>query len=65
VVASEVMVLRRESFNLHLANIFLLRMASQANGGQGVECGGLNMLGLGSGTIRKCGFVGGSVSLQE
>ena len=26
-------------------------------------CGGLNMLGLGSGTIRRCGLVGGSVSV--
>jgi hypothetical protein len=25
------------------------------------SCGGLNMLGLGSGTFRKCGLVGGSV----
>jgi hypothetical protein len=26
-------------------------------------CGGLNMLGPGSGTISRCGHVGGSVSL--
>jgi hypothetical protein len=26
-------------------------------------CGGLNMLNLGSGTIGRCGLVGGSVSL--
>jgi hypothetical protein len=26
-------------------------------------CGDLNMLGPGSGTIRRCGLVGGSVSL--
>jgi hypothetical protein len=26
-------------------------------------CGGLNMLGAGSGTIRRYGLVGGSVSL--
>ena len=26
-------------------------------------CGGLNMLGPGSGTIWRCGLVGGSVSL--
>jgi hypothetical protein len=25
--------------------------------------GGMNMLGQGSGTIRRCGLVGGSVSL--
>jgi len=25
-------------------------------------CGGLNMLGLGGGAIRRCGLVGGSVS---
>jgi hypothetical protein len=26
-------------------------------------CGGLNMLGPGSGTIRRCGLIGASVSL--
>ena len=35
----------------------------QAYGGQGVECGGLNVLAMGSGTIRRCGCIGGSVSL--
>ena len=28
-----------------------------------IHCGGLNMLGLGNGTIRKCGLVDGSMSL--
>ena len=28
-------------------------------------CGGLNMLGPGSGTIRKCGLVGVGVALLE
>ena len=37
----------------------------QAYGDQGVECGGLNMLGQGSGTIRRCGLVGISVALLE
>ena len=27
-------------------------------------CGGLNMLGLGSGTVRRCGLGGGGVSLD-
>ena len=27
------------------------------------HCGGLNMLGPGNGTVRRCGLVGGSVSL--
>jgi hypothetical protein len=35
----------------------------QAYGGQGVECDGLYMLGLGSGTIRRYGLVGIGVSL--
>ena len=34
-------------------------VSEQAYGGQGVECGGLNMLGLGSGTIRRCSLAGG------
>jgi hypothetical protein len=33
-------------------------------GCQGVECGDLNMLVPGSGTIRRCSLVGGSVSLS-
>jgi len=42
----------------------LCRLVSkQTYGSQGVECGGLHMLGLGSGTIKRCGFVGGSVPL--
>ena len=32
-------------------------MFEQAYEGQGVECGDLNMLGPGSGTIRKCDLV--------
>jgi hypothetical protein len=32
-------------------------------GGQGVECDGLYVLGLGSSTIRRCGPVGVGVSL--
>jgi hypothetical protein len=35
----------------------------QAYGGQGVKCDHLYMLGLGSGTIRRCGPVGVDVSL--
>ena len=31
--------------------------------GQGVECDGLYMFGLGSGVIRRCGFVRIGVSL--
>ena len=37
----------------------------QAYGGQGVECGGLNMLGPRSGTIRKFGLNEVGVSLFE
>jgi len=37
----------------------------QVFGGQGVECGGLNMLGPGSGTIRRSGLVGVGVALLE
>jgi hypothetical protein len=37
----------------------------QSDGGQGVECGGLNMLGSRSGTIQTCGFVGIGVALLE
>ena len=40
-------------------------MFEQACGGQGVECGGLNMLGPGSGTIRRRGLVGVGVALLE
>jgi hypothetical protein len=29
-----------------------------------IQCGGLNMLGPGSGTVWRCGLVGGSVSLR-
>jgi hypothetical protein len=35
----------------------------QAYREQEVECGGLNMIGPESDTIRRCGLVGGSVSL--
>jgi hypothetical protein len=35
----------------------------QTYGEQRLECGGLNILGPGSGTIRRCGLVGGSVLL--
>jgi hypothetical protein len=38
-------------------------MFEQAYGGQGVECGGLNMLGPGSSTIRTHGLVGGTMPL--
>ena len=34
-------------------------------GGQGMECGCLNMPGLGSGSIRRSGFVGVGVALLE
>jgi hypothetical protein len=37
----------------------------QAHGGQGVECSGLNMLGPGIGTIRRCGLVGVRAALLE
>jgi hypothetical protein len=37
----------------------------QAYGGQGVNCGGLNMLGPGSVTFRKCDLVGVGVALLE
>jgi hypothetical protein len=36
----------------------------QAYGGQEVECGSLNMLCPGSGTIRRYGLVGREVSLE-
>ena len=38
-------------------------MFEQAYGGQGVECGVLNMFGPRSVTMRRCGHVGGSMSL--
>jgi hypothetical protein len=38
-------------------------MFEQTYRGQGVECDGLYMLGLESGTIRGCGLVGVGVSL--
>jgi hypothetical protein len=38
----------------------------QVYGGQGVECAGLNMLGPGSGTIKRYDLVGvGMVVLEE
>ena len=40
-------------------------MFEQAYGGQGMEYGDLNMLGSGSGTIRRCGLVGVGVALLE
>ena len=40
-------------------------MFEQACEGQGVECGGLNMLGPGNGTVRRCGLVRVSVALLE
>ena len=40
-------------------------MPEQAYEGQGVECGGLNMLGQESGTIRKHGRVEVSVALEK
>jgi len=52
-----------DTFNLHFANLLLLRMASTSLWGPESGCGGLNMLGSGSGTIRKCGLVEGSVLL--
>jgi hypothetical protein len=41
------------------------RMFKEAHGGQGMECGGLNMLGPGSGTIWRYGFVAVGVALLE
>ena len=40
-------------------------MFDLAYGGQGVECDGLNMLGPGSGTTRRCGLAGVGVALLE
>ena len=37
----------------------------QAHGGQGLECGNLNMLGPGSGTIRRCDHVAAGMALLE
>jgi hypothetical protein len=31
----------------------------------GASCGGLNVLGPGSGTVRRCGLVGVGVALLE
>ena len=46
---------------------FCVMILSQSYGGQGVECGSLNVTGplkiIGSGTISRCCLVGGSVSL--
>jgi hypothetical protein len=39
----------------------LISLNKPMGGGQVVECGGLNMLVPGSGTIWKCDLVGGSV----
>jgi hypothetical protein len=38
-------------------------VVEQAYGGQGVECGSLNMLGPGSGTIKRYGLVEEVVTL--
>ena len=40
-------------------------MFEQAYEGQGVECGGLNILGLGNGIIRRCGLVVVGVALLK
>jgi hypothetical protein len=40
-------------------------MFEQAYGGQGVEGGDLNILGPGSGTIKRCDIVGIGVALLE
>jgi hypothetical protein len=40
-------------------------MPEQAYEGQGADCGGLNMLGPESGTIRKRGLIGVSVALEK
>ena len=40
-------------------------MFEQACGGQGMECGRLNMLDPGNGTIRRCGLVEVGVTLLE
>ena len=40
-------------------------MVEQACEGQGVECGGLKMLGPGNGSIRRCGLIGVGVALLE
>jgi hypothetical protein len=40
-------------------------MLEQAYGGQGVECGGLNMLDPGSNTIRRCDLFGIDMALLE
>jgi hypothetical protein len=38
-------------------------MFEQAYGCQGVECGGLNILAPGSGTIMNCALIGVGVAL--
>jgi hypothetical protein len=44
-------------------NKYGLPIDSCASGGQRVEYGGLNMLGPGSGNIRRCGLVVVGVAL--
>ena len=43
-------------------NAFCFMILSQVYGNQGVECGSLNVIGphnvIGSGSIRRCSFVG-------
>ena len=51
------------SFYYAMARYGSHRLMCLNYGGQRLECGGLNMSGPGSGNIRSCGLVGGSVSL--
>ena len=50
-------------------NAFCIMILLQVYGGQGVECGSLNVTGYhnltGSATIRKCGFIGMRITLLE
>ena len=50
-------------------NAFCIMILLQSYEGQGVECGSLNVIGphnlIGSGIIRKCGFVGVGIALLE
>ena len=56
------------SFEIQL-NAFCIMILLQTYGSQGLEYGGLNVVGpcnlKGSGTLRRCGFVGVGVALLE
>ena len=50
-------------------NEFCTLIFLQANGSHGMECGRLNVIDphnlIGSGTVRRCGFVGVGIVLLE